>query len=314
MLRPHATDAELEFSMIQDGFAHLAPGHQQAPMPDMSIPMKGLINAKNSLELIFALYPIMNKQMVNEGLHDALEYIEAPVQSILASMESRGIAFFPHRLKRIEVQIVSRIGELETQSRLITKDPAFLLSSPQQVSNYLFDVLSLRIPAGVISKTTAGSTHRSTSEDALIAIKDEITSRTGSSPSIIDMILEFRQLNKLLTTFVRPLPKYCRYTGTKKSRREPSRIYPQWMQTSVRTGRLSCRKPNLQQVPKEGGECFDNESAWVLNPFSLIHFHLSLFSIWCHSTRCFCHGGWDVSCCLRLQSKGSENIGPHGAR
>ena len=265
MLRPHAKDDELEFSMFQDGFAHLAPDHQQAPKSDMPYLMQGLIEARNNLELIHSLYPIMNKQMADGGLLDALECIETPVQSILASMESRGIAFFPHRLNRIQVQVESRIGELETQSRLITKDPAFLLSSPMQVSNFLFDVLSLQIPAGIISKTTAGSTHRSTGEEALQAIKDEMTARTGSSPPIIDMILEFRQLNKLLTSFIRPLPGFCRRSMTthsgmtkksKRSKREPSRIYPQWMQTSVRTGRLSCRKPNLQQVPKEGGERF----------------------------------------------------------
>jgi len=265
MLRPHAKDDELEFSMFQDGFAHLAPDHQQAPKSDMPYLMQGLIEARNNLELIHSLYPIMNKQMADGGLLDALECIETPVQSILASMESRGIAFFPHRLYRIQVQVESRIGELETQSRLITKDPAFLLSSPTQVSNFLFDVLSLKIPAGIISKTTAGSTHRSTGEEALQAIKDEMTARTGSSPPIIDMILEFRQLNKLLTSFIRPLPGFCRRSMTthsgmtkksKRSKREPSRIYPQWMQTSVRTGRLSCRKPNLQQVPKEGGERF----------------------------------------------------------
>jgi len=221
-----------------------------------------LREAKSNLELIYSLYPIMNVQIVNGGLLDALECIETPVQSILASMESRGIGFFPHRLKRIENQIESRIGELETQSRLITNDPSFLLSSPIQVSNFLFDVLSLQIPAGIISKTTAGSTHRSTSEEALQAIKDEMATRTGTSPPIIDMILEFRQLNKLLTTFVRPLPNICRrsvttHSGTtKRSKREASRIFPQWMQTSVRTGRLSCRKPNLQQVPKEGGKSF----------------------------------------------------------
>ena len=265
MLRPHAKDDELEFSMFQDGFAHLAPDHQQAPKSDVPYLMQGLIEARNNLELIHSLYPIMNKQVADGGLLDALESIETPVQSILASMESRGIAFFPHRLNRIQVQIESRIGELETQSRLITKDPAFLLSSPMQVSNFLFDVLSLQIPAGIISKTTAGSTHRSTGEEALQAIKDEMTARTGSSPPIIDMILEFRQLNKLLTSFIRPLPGFCRRSMTthsgmtkksKRSKREPSRIYPQWMQTSVRTGRLSCRKPNLQQVPKEGGKRF----------------------------------------------------------
>jgi hypothetical protein len=259
MLRPHAKDDELEFSIFQEGFAHLAPDHQQAPKSDMPILMQGLIEARNNLELIHSLYPIMNKQMADRGLHDALG-IETPVQSILACMESRGIAFFPHRLSRIQDQIESRIGELEARSRLVTKDPTFLLSSPIQVSNFLFDVLSLKIPAGLISKTIAGSTHRSTSEEALQAIKDEMTTRTGSSPPIIDMILEFRQLNKLLTSFVRPLPGFCRRTmathsgTTKKSKREPSRIYPQWMQTSVRTGRLSCRKPNLQQVPKEGGK------------------------------------------------------------
>ncbi|KAL3795410.1 hypothetical protein ACHAW5_005372 [Stephanodiscus triporus] len=258
MLRPHAKDDELEFTMFKDGFGHLAPGHQPAPKSDMSILMQGLREAKSNLELIYSLYPIMNVQIVNGGLLDALECIETPVQSILASMESRGIGFFPHRLKRIENQIESRIGELETQSRLITNDPSFLLSSPIQVSNFLFDVLSLQIPAGIISKTTAGSTHRSTSEEALHAIKDEMAKRTGTSPPIIDMILEFRQLNKLLTTFVRPLPNICRrsvttHSGTtKRSKREGFRIFPQWMQTSVRTGRLSCRKPNLQQVPKEG--------------------------------------------------------------
>jgi DNA polymerase-1 len=270
MLRPDAKDDELEFSMFQEGFAHLAPAHQQSSPTTIPSIMQGLSQAKINLELLHSLYPILNAQLVDGGLLDALECIETPVQSILACMESRGIAFLPDRLKKIEAQIETRISELESQSRSITKDSSFLLSSPQQVSHFLFDVLSLKMPAGLISKTTAGSSHRSTSEEALQAIKDELTSRTGSSPPIIDMILEFRQLNKFLTSFVRPLPKICRRVVkvpkelAKKSKRTTlRRIYPQWMQTAVRTGRLSCRKPNLQQVPKEGAYGVVPRSAFV---------------------------------------------------
>ncbi|KAL7542317.1 hypothetical protein ACHAXR_011673 [Thalassiosira sp. AJA248-18] len=248
MLRPHATDSELEFSAFQAGFAHIVE-HQKPPSSDMPTLMQGLADAKNNLEFIHSLYPIMNTQLADGGLLGALEHIEAPVQSILSSMESRGIGFYPPRLKKIENDLVSRIEQLETQSQSITGDPDFLLSSPQQVSAFLFDVLKLSIPAGP-TKTKAGSSHRSTSQSALNAIKAEMTSRTGSSPQIIDIILEFRGLNKLLTTYIRPLPKVCRRVKRKKN--SPARIYPQWMQTAVRTGRLSCRKPNLQQIPNAG--------------------------------------------------------------
>ena len=86
--------------------------------------------------------------MIDGKLDRSLEYIEAPAQTILASMESRGIGFFSDKLKRIEKEVKGRIEELECESRSITKDASFLLSSPQQVSQYLYDVLKLAIPSG----------------------------------------------------------------------------------------------------------------------------------------------------------------------
>jgi len=268
MLRDNATDTELEFSKFQEGFAHLAP--QDELHSDMSAVMQGCISAKNSLQLVYKLYPIVNGQLVRGGLLDSLEVIEQPVQSILAQMECRGVGFFPHRLKRIEVQLESRLEELTTSAIQITKDPDFLLSSPQQVSSFLFDTLKLSMPAGLVAKNK--TVHRSTSEEALKAIRSEMKSRTGSSPQIIDIILESRQLNKLLTTYIRPLPKVCRRnnnnqasgsTSPKRSKKQPARIYPQWMQTATRTGRLSCRKPNLQQIPKKGAFGVDPREAFA---------------------------------------------------
>jgi len=263
MLRAHATDDELEFCHIQAGFVHLAPGHQQAPSPQMPIIIQGLTEAKNNLEFIHELFPIMNQQLVDGGLSGALQYIEAPMQSILTSMECRGIGFRADRLKSREIG--SRIEELKLQSRSITKDPDFLLSSPQQVSNFIYDKLGLTRPSGLVSKTKEGSSHRSTSNETLKAIKADMTSKTGSSHQIIDIILEFRGLHKLQTTYIEPYPKVCRRdeTSGKRSKKAPARIYPQWMQTTVRTGRLSCRKPNLQQIPKDGAFGVNPRNAFV---------------------------------------------------
>ena len=86
MMRDNASDAELEFSTFREGFAHLAPD-QRSPSSDMPVVMQGLLEAKNNLEILYSLYPIINERIVNGGLLDSLECIEQPVQSILASME-----------------------------------------------------------------------------------------------------------------------------------------------------------------------------------------------------------------------------------
>ena len=70
--------------MFKDGFSHLAPSHQQSPSLEMTFLMQGLTEAKNNLEFLHSLYPVMNERLIDGGLLDALEQIEAPAQSILA--------------------------------------------------------------------------------------------------------------------------------------------------------------------------------------------------------------------------------------
>jgi len=248
MLRPDVSDDQIEWSTFKSGFSHLGPDSTAELYDGMPIVSRGLMEARMDLSLLHTLYPLINEQLIRQDLLRSLENIEAPVQSILTSMECRGVGFYPQRLKKVESKLSARIDELEARSRAITQDSAFLLSSPQQVSQYLFDMLKLNIPEGLVSKTK--SSHRSTSEEALKAIKANAIARTGSAPEILDIILEFRTLSKLLTTYIRPLPLLC-VRGEGKSKKTPSRMHPQWMMTAVRTGRLSCRKPNLQQLPSD---------------------------------------------------------------
>ena len=251
MLRPDVSDDQLEWSIFKSGFSHLRPDSSADFYDGMPIVSRGLTEARTDLALLHSLFPLINEQLIRLDLLRSLENIEAPVQSILTSMECRGVGFYPQRLKKVEAKLSARIDALEARSRAVTQDSDFLLSSPQQVSQYLFDTLKLNVPEGIASKTK--SSHRSTSEEALKAIKADAIARTGSAPEILDIILEFRTLSKLLTTYIRPLPRLC-VRGEGKSKKTPSKIHPQWMMTAVRTGRLSCRKPNLQQLPSDAGE------------------------------------------------------------
>ena len=248
MLRPDVSEDQIEWSTFKSGFSHLRPDSAAQWYNGMPIVSRGLTEARMDLALLHSLYPLINEQLIRQDLLRSLEHIEAPVQSILTSMECRGVGFYPQRLKKVESKLSARIDALEDRSRIVTQDSGFLLSSPQQVSRYLFDTLKLNVPEGLVSKTK--SSHRSTSEEALKAIKADAVARTGSAPEIIDIILEFRTLSKLLTTYIRPLPRLC-VRGEGKSKKNPARIHPQWMMTAVRTGRLSCRKPNLQQLPSD---------------------------------------------------------------
>jgi DNA polymerase-1 len=219
---------ELEYSYFKEGFQHLIPIMQTDNHEGLAVLSLSLLEAKNDLALLNNIFPIMNRQVINNDLLPALEQIEAPVQTILAAMECRGIAFDSSRVEKVQSQLEKRVKKLELLSREITKDPDFLLSSPQQVSNFLFDVLKLSPPAGLVSKTKAGSSHRSTSEETLKAIKAEMISRDGSAHSILDVILEFRTLNKMLTTYILPLPSFC---YREKANDEFPRIHPHWVQT-----------------------------------------------------------------------------------
>uniref|UniRef100_A0A7S3V8E1 DNA-directed DNA polymerase n=1 Tax=Chaetoceros debilis TaxID=122233 RepID=A0A7S3V8E1_9STRA len=280
ILSPHAEEETLEMENKKAGFSHLYP-KPKCPIPPNATPhLTGLIEAKEQLEFLYALYPIVDGLLESNGLKHSFCEIESPVQSVLSAMECFGIGFKPDQLIRIQKQLEDTIDNLNQEARELTKDCDFMLSSPQQVASFLFDKMGLNAPertrATATAKARPGNSkgqHRSTSEESLKAIQNEYKKKNGESLRIVELILTFRGLNKVLSTYIRPYPKLARddnsnlihsrkatktrskkkskisNSSTTRTTAKIKKIHPMWMQTAVRTGRLSCRKPNLQQVP-----------------------------------------------------------------
>mmetsp|Transcript_816 Transcript_816/g.1120 ORF Transcript_816/g.1120 Transcript_816/m.1120 type:complete len:994 (-) Transcript_816:252-3233(-) len=265
MLSPHVSEEDLELENKRSEYSHLLERQQNDSRKQPENTSKqylGLVHAKEELEFLYSVYPVVDKLLVDNGMKIAFEDIEAPIQSVLSAMECHGIGFKASRLQQIQTKIESRIEELNAEARSISNDSEFKLSSPQQVSLLLYDKMGIEVPTERVGNAT--TSHRSTSEDTLNLIQNNIKSQGGQGLRIIEILLEFRGLSKMLNTYIRAYPKLARESNTsstfvvkkkkrsKKSKRESQicmKIYPTWMQTAVRTGRLSCRKPNLQQIP-----------------------------------------------------------------
>ncbi len=160
-------------------------------------------------------------------LNNVFKDIEIPVAPVLASMEHKGILVDPTVAERLKISISKELATLEKEIYdHATKE--FNINSPQQLSGILFDTLGLK---GKVKKTGKG---------ALSTAAGELEKLMEEHP-VIALILKYRELQKLKTTYVEPLPALI----DPKTRR----IHTTYNQTGATTGRLSSQDPNLQNIP-----------------------------------------------------------------
>ncbi len=269
MLSPHAPEETLEFDTKCDGFSHLRPKHHSYRNSmiigqEESLQLKGLVEIQQKLEFLSIIYPIIQKSLEIQDLISSFEDIESPVLSLLSAMECHGIRLKSDDLHQAEAELQTEIDNLTKEARSITNNNDLLLSSSKQIQELLFDQMRIPFPTNGIKQKT-----RSSSEEVLLAIQKQTEKNNQPRFKIIDIVLEFRKRNKMITGFLRPLPYFTRkatVAGNGTKRRSKKRqintaenenniirmIHPMWMQTAVRTGRLSCRKPNMQQIPNSG--------------------------------------------------------------
>jgi DNA polymerase-1 len=180
-------------------------------------------DADITLQLKHLFEPEVNKDHLKELFYN----LEMPLVQVLKDMEREGIAIDVQGLRDYSKQLEKSLHQLEKD---ITEAAGmdFNLDSPRQLGEVLFDRLKIDPKA---KKTKTGQ----------YATSEDILQKLEKAHPVISMILEYRQLRKLKSTYVDPLPTMCD--------RIDGRVHTNFMQTVTATGRLSSNNPNLQNIP-----------------------------------------------------------------
>ena len=178
-------------------------------------------DADITLQLHHKLFP-----MIEESLRKVFSDIEMPLVTVLADMERLGVLIDPLTLEQHGIRLKERIHTLEEEALALAGRP-FNLNSPKQLQEILFD--EQKLP--VISKTPTGQP--STAESVLQELAFDYR--------IAAVILEYRGLTKLVSTYIDALPK--------KINPKTQRVHTSYNQAVAATGRLSSSEPNLQNIP-----------------------------------------------------------------
>ncbi|MDK2808514.1 MAG: polymerase [Clostridiales bacterium] len=196
-------------------------------------PAEAVEKAADKLSLFLSYYsyvavnalPVLRERLQEEAAYDLFVTIEMPLVYTLYDMEKRGILVNREALKQYGDQLVDRIEELEKAIYSLANE-TFNINSPKQLGVILFEKLNLPFA----KKTKTGY---STSADVLEKLKDK--------EPIVAMILEYRQLTKLKSTYADGLANYINEND--------QRIHGKFNQTIAATGRISSTEPNLQNIP-----------------------------------------------------------------
>lgn len=192
-------------------------------------------------EAALALRPVLEKEVEKEEMKSLLEDVEIPLVSVLAEMEITGVRIDVKALNEAADAMEGRLHGLEAEIYEMC-GTEFNVGSPAKVGEVLFDTLGLEPKP---KKTKTGQ--YSTSEDVL--------EKVAAKHPVVNKILEYRQLKKLLSTYLVALPA-CINPAT-------GRVHTNYNQTVTATGRISSSSPNLQNIPVRDGEGRDIRRAFI---------------------------------------------------
>ena len=179
------------------------------------------------VDAIWQICPIFSKQMEEVKISKLFTEIEMPLTQVLAKMEIQGFRIDAKMLAEYSTTLSSEIEKITEEINTLSGED-FNIASPKQLGEVLFEKMEISKKA---KKTKSGQ--YSTSEETLLKLKDK--------HPIIEQILEYREIKKLLSTYVIALPELI----SEKTKR----IHTTFNQTVAATGRLSSINPNLQNIP-----------------------------------------------------------------
>lgn len=189
---------------------------------------RSFLGTENWTDTIAAL----RARVTEVGLMGLYESVEEPLITVIDDMQTKGIKLDTEFLATLSKKLHAELSSLEKK---IYKhaNKEFNINSPKQLGSVLFDDLSLK-PKN--AKKTAGG-QRSTKESELEKLQGE--------HAIIDDILRYRELQKLVSTYIDTLPNMVGADG---------RVHTHFLQTGTTTGRMGSKDPNMQNIPTRSEE------------------------------------------------------------
>ena len=203
----------------------IGEGRNQKTMDELP-PSEIKVYACEDADITLRLYEILKEALEQDNLTDIAQTLEFPLMEVLAKMEMNGILVDEEILKEISASLRDDILSLE--EKIYEKaGTEFNINSPQQLGEVLFEKMGL--PPGKKTKTGQYSTAES------------VLKKLASDYEMPELILEYRALSKLKSTYVDALPKLIN--------EETGRIHTDFNQSVAATGRLTSSNPNLQNIP-----------------------------------------------------------------
>ena len=229
-------DGKHNMDILSENYLHYSPisietligkkGKGQLSMRQVP-PQEQKEYAVEDTDVTLQLKNIFEQQLQKYNAEKLFSQIESPLVQVLADMELEGIRIDVPFLKSLSDDIEKDIFSLQ-QAVYEQAGETFNLSSPKQLGDILFEKLKL------ISKPKKTKTGQ-------YATSEEILSELAPKYKIVANVLEYRQLQKLQSTYIDALPKEVNSTT--------GRVHTTYMQAVTATGRLSSNNPNLQNIP-----------------------------------------------------------------
>jgi DNA polymerase-1 len=207
----------------------LGTGKKQITMDRVAVE-KVCEYACEDADYTFRVIEPLRREMNAAGVEALYERIELPLVQVLERMEAAGVALDSKALDEMRTEFERRAAELEKRIHVLAGEP-FNVKSSRQLAGVLYEKLKVHELVGV-KKVPRTETGLSTSADFLEQLE---------SHPLVAAVLEYRQLEKLRSTYLETLPKLVNpATG---------RLHTSFNQTVAATGRLSSSDPNLQNIP-----------------------------------------------------------------
>jgi DNA polymerase-1 len=178
-------------------------------------------------DIAFRLASLFRDEIKEAGLTQLYEEIDLPLVPVLARMEQAGVKIDTAALARMSSELERAIG-LKAQEVYAAAGMEFNVGSPKQLGDVLFNKLNLAKPIKY-------------GKGRVISTAVDVLETLAEDHPIARMVLDYRQLTKLKSTYVDTLPALIK--------RSSGRLHTTFSQTGTATGRLSSANPNLQNIP-----------------------------------------------------------------